>query len=124
LTFAKLHPASRDHYRRNGGGKSFAWVRGAIAALQSPITNLTIEVLIHQLADLGAVDWKAIDALLSRREIFQSLVRVSVVFLDRLEDRGWDPKSIAHPMTIRKLMPMTAVMGLLTIATRGPKFLP
>ena len=95
-----------------------------IAAIQSPITHLTFEILVHREADLHAIDWKAIDVLISTREILRSLVEVSVVFLDRVETQGWDPMSVAHPVTIRRLMPLTAMMGLLNIATRGPKMYP
>ena len=124
LTFADLQPGQKDHYKHNWGGKSFAWVHGAIAALNSPITHLTIEVLVRQPADLHAVDWMAIDVLLSTREVLQSLVRVSVVFLDRVEDEERDPKSIAYPAAIRRQMPLTLMKGLLSIVTRGPKFHP
>jgi hypothetical protein len=99
-------------------------VHGAIAALQSPITHLTIEVIVLQPADLNAVDWKSIDNLLFIREMFRSLVQVWVVFLDTLEDGDRNPKSIAHPETIRTQMLLTSAMGLLTIATRGPELHP
>ena len=122
LTFTDLHFNPRDGNKWRHGEKSFAWVHNTIAALQSPITHLTIEVLTYQPATLKAVDWKAIDVLLSRREVFRSLVQVSVVFLDRLKDGNRDPESIAHPVTIRRLMPSTSVMGLLNVVTRGPKF--
>lgn len=124
LTFANLYLTPRDHYKRSGNGVSFAWVHGAIAALQAPITHLTIEVIVLQPADLNAVDWKSIDNLLFIREIFRSLVQVWVVFLDTLEDGDQNPKSIAHPETIRRQMLLTSAMGLLTIATRGPELYP
>ena len=124
LTFGDLRLDPKDHYRRDWGGKSFAWVHGAIAALQSPITHLTIEVLVHRPTDLDAVDWVAIDELLSTREVLRSLAKVSVVFLDRLEDDDWDPKSVAYPTAIRRQMPLTSMMGLLSIVTRGPKLYP
>ena len=124
LTFANLVPTPRGHYKRTVGGEtSFAWIVGVIAALRSPITHLTIEILVHEPADLKAVDWTAIDVLLSRREVLRSLVQVSVVFLDKLEnaDRGLVLEGTAHPVTIRRLMPLTSMMGLLTFFTRGPK---
>ena len=124
LTFANLYLTPRDHYKRSGNGVSFAWVHGAIAALQAPITHLTIEVIVLQPADLNAVDWKSIDNLLFIREIFRSLVQVWVVFLDTLEDGDQNPKSIAHPEAIRRQMLLTSAMGLLTIATRGPELYP
>ena len=122
LTFANLFLIPRGRYKRVAEGESpFAWVNSAIADLRSPITHFTIEVLIRQPAQLDAVDWKALDVLLSTREVLRSLVRVSVVFLGRLEGGGWDPKSIAEPVAVRRLMPLTSMMGLLTVSTRGPK---
>jgi hypothetical protein len=121
LTFAELHLTPRDHYKRSGNGVSFAWVHGAIAALKSPITHITTEVLVTQPADLNAVDWKSIDILLSARSTLRSF---TVVFLDTLEDEGRNPQSIAHPMTIRRQMPLTSMMGRLIIATRGPTLYP
>lgn len=124
LTFANILPAPRGRYERTmGEGASFAWIVGVITALKSPITHLAIEVLVYQPADLKAVDWTAIDLLLSRREVFPSLVQVSVVFLDKLDDAygGWGPESTAHPLTVRRLMPLTSMMGLLTFSTRGPR---
>ena len=91
---------------------------GAIAALKSPITHLIFEVLVRQAAELNAVDWKTIDALISAPGMLRSLVQVSVVFLRRLEGESWDPRSIAYPETVRKLMPKTERMGILTIASR------
>ena len=124
LTLTNLNPGPRDDHKWNDDKKTFVWVGGVIAALRSPITHLTIEVLIHKSTDLNAVDWKAIDVVLSSRGASRSLVRVSVVFLDKLENEEWDPKSTADPTTIRRLMPMTTMMGLLTITSRGPKFHP
>jgi len=124
LTLANLLPTPRRHYTRDDDTQPFAWVEGAIAAIQSPITHLTIEVLIHQPADLSGIDWNAIDVLLSTREVLRSLVQVLVVFLDKVEDEGWDSNSIAHPVTIRGLMPRTSEAGLLAIATRGPPLHP
>ena len=120
LTLANIFPRGPYGWRACKGGH-FKWVHGAVAALQSPITHLTIEILIHQPADLNFVDWKALDMLLSTQEVLRSLVQVSVVFLGKVESCDWDPKSIAHPVTIRRLMPLTSMMGLLTISTRGPK---
>ena len=111
-------------YRRKDVGKCFEWVNRAIVAVQSPITHLTFEILVHRAADLHAIDWKAIDVLISTRAVLRSLVQVSVVFLDRVETEGWDPMSVAHPVTIRRLMPLTAMMGLLKISTRGPRMYP
>jgi len=122
LTFTDLNPTQKDHYEHTR--KSFAWVNGAIAAIQSPITHLTFEILVRRSADLYAMDWKAIDVLISSRGSLRSLVQVLVVFLDRLEDEDWDSKSTAHPVTVRGLMPLTATMGLLKIATRGPRIYP
>jgi len=100
----------------------FAWVNRAIVALRSPITHLTIEVLIRQPAELDAVNWKGIDVLTSTRETLPSLVQVSVVFLSGVAYKKWDPKkSIADPVAIRRLMPLTSMKGLLTVSTRGPK---
>ena len=123
LTFANIFLVPRGLYEwgRVGGGASFTWIHGAIAALRSPITHLTIEILIHQPSDLNILDWRALDVLLTTREVLRSLVQVSVVFLGKLEGRSWDPESIAHPVTIRRLMPLTLAIGLLTISTQGPK---
>jgi hypothetical protein len=125
LTFAYLDHVLNYKLSGSRSRKSFAWVHGAIAVLQSPITHLTIEILVRQPADLDVVDWKAIDVLISTREALRSLVQVSVIFLDsRLGDEGQDPKSIADPATIRREMPLTSAMGLLNIVTRGPKMQP
>jgi hypothetical protein len=126
LTFADLYHVPRDHHKLSGSGsrKSLVWVHGAIAAIQSPITHLTFEVLVRQPADLDAVDWETIDVLISTREALRSLVQVSVIFLDWLRHEGQDPKSIADPATIRREMPLTSAMGLLNIVIRGPKMQP
>ena len=91
---------------------------GAIAALKSPITHLIFEILVRQAAELNAVDWKIIDGLISTSEMLRSLVQVSVVFLRRLEGESRDPKGIAYPEIIRKLMPKTERMAILTIGSR------
>ena len=99
------------------------WITEAIAALRSPITHLTIEILVHQPDDLDVVLWKALHLLISEREVFRSLVQVSVVFLDKLENAdSWDPEGTAHPAAIRRMIPITSMMGLLTFSSRGPKF--
>ena len=124
LTFANLFLPQGGHYRQRAGDKgTFAWIPATISALRSSITHLTIEILIHQPSDLNAVNWKALDVLLFTREVLRSLVQVSVVFLGQLEDvdGGQDPESIAHPVTVRRLMPMTPVIRLLAISTRGPR---
>jgi len=106
-----------------GGGNSFAWIVDVITALRSPITHLTIGIRVCEPAGLTVMDWKAIDVLLSSREVFRSLVQVSVVFLGEPapEPQNVDWGGIAYPVTIRRLMPLTSMMGLLTFHTRGPK---
>lgn len=99
-----------------GDENSFSWVVGVIAALRSPITHLTIEIRVYDPAGLHIMDWKAVDVLLSSR--VRSLVQVSVIFLEQLQGVCWE--SIVYPVTIRRLMPLTSMMGLLTFSTRGP----
>lgn len=101
------------------GVNSFAWIVSVITALRSPITHLTIEVRVPEPAGLIAMDWGAIDVLLSSREVFRSLVQVSVVFLGQPQNIDWE--GVVYPVTIRRLMPLTSMMGLLTFSTRGPK---
>ena len=122
LTFANLDYCRCDWWRDTE--KCIGWVTLAILAIQSPITHLTFEMLVHRETDLHTIDWKAIDVLISTRGVLRSLVQVSVVFLDRVESEDWDSKSIARPATIRRLMPSTAMMGLLNVATRGPRMYP
>ena len=124
LTFASLNLVQYERPRRKGEERPFAWVNGALSSVQSPITYLAFEILIHRASDLNAVDWTAIDVLISKGGTLRSLIQVSVVFLDRLEGGDRDPNSVAHPVAIRRLMPLTAMMGLLTVATRGPELHP
>lgn len=121
LTFVNLF-LTPERYRCGQSahdGNSFAWIAGVIAALRSPITHLTIEIRVRDPAGLNAMDWTAIDVLLSSREVFRSLVQVSVVFLGEPQNVDWD--SIVYPVSIRRMMPLTSIMGLLTFSTRGPK---
>ena len=61
-------------------------------------------------ADLNIVDWKAINVFISTRGALRSLIQVLMVF-----------ERVAHPEVIRRLMPLTAMMGLLTVAARRPQ---
>lgn len=123
LTFANIYSILPGRHRRNDIGESFGWVNGVVAIIQSPITHLTFEILVHRLHDI-TLDWKALDVLISSREALRSLVQVSVVFLDRLGDGDGDLMSTVHPVALRRLMPLTAMMGLLTISAGGRRLYP